>query len=245
MNDMIQVYFDYDVDNLQERFGIEKEIQYLDKLVEKYGWKYSGITNVYVPIVKETREETVGKVIEAITDDERLKKYSPKIMRGTLTNVCELEKIEVQHMTKPRDVKYSRYERFYLETKKLAHEIIVDEDKRIRDGYISYLLAKKHGCKVDVIEVPKESAISKLVIGHHVEYNEEQNTYIAKTNKRYVWIYNLKEAVVIGDILLVQTCKGQAYAQVQKITNIAGKDAISKHKKVIGNITALNETKKN
>ena len=100
MNDMIQVYFDYDVDNLQERFGIEKEIQYLDKLVEKYGWKYSGI-------------------------------------------------------------------------------------------------------------------------------------------------YNLKEAVVIGDILLVQTCKGQAYAQVQKITNIAGKDAISKHKKVIGNITALNETKKN
>lgn len=243
MNDMIQVYFDYDVDNLQERIGIEKEIQYLDELVEKYGWKYSGMVNVYIPIVRETREETVGKVTEAIASDERLKKYSPKIMSGTLTNACELGEIEVQHMTKPMDVKYSRYERYYLGNKELAHGIIVDETKKIRDGYISYLLAKKYGCKIDIIEVPKKSAISKLVIGHHVEYDEEQNTYIEKSDKRYAWIYNLKEAVVVGDVLLVQTRKGHAYIQVKKITNIAGKAAIRKYKKVIGNITALNETR--
>jgi len=51
MNDMIQVYFDYDVNNLQEKIEIEKEIQYLDELVEKHGWKYSGVTNVYIPIL--------------------------------------------------------------------------------------------------------------------------------------------------------------------------------------------------
>ena len=243
MNDMIQVYFDYDADDLKERIEIEKEIQYLDVLVEKHGWKYSGMMNVYIPIARETREETVDKVIEVIMSDERLKKYSPKIMCGTLTNACELEKIEVQHMTKPRDVKYNRYERYYLENKELAHGIIIDETKKIRDGYISYLLAKKYGCKVDIIEVPKKSAISKLVIGHHVEYNKEQNTYIEKTNKRFAWIYNLKEAVVAGDILLVQTRKGHAYMKVERITNIAGKAAVSKHKKVIGNITALNEMK--
>ena len=33
--------------------------------------------------------------------------------------------------------------------------------------------------------------------------------------------------------------------QVEKITNIVGKDEINKHKKVIGNITALNEIKQN
>lgn len=245
MNDMMQVYFDYDVDNIQEKIEIEKEIQYLDELVEKHGWKYSGMTNVYIPITRETREETIGKVIEVIISDERLKKYSPKIMSGTLTNACELDEIEVQCMTKPRDVKYSRYERYYLENKELVHGIIVDEDKTIRDGYISYLLAKEYGCKVDIIEVPKKSDICKLVIGHHVEYNEEQNTYLAKTNKRYAWIYNLKEAVVVGDILLVQTRKGHAYMKVERITNIAGKAAISKHKKAIGNVTVLNETKRN
>lgn len=241
MNDMIQVYFDYDINNLQEKTEIEKEIQYLDELVEKYGWKYSGVTNVYIPIVRETREETIGKVMEAIVSDEQLKKYSPKIMGGTLTNVCKVEEIEVQHMTKPRDGKYNCYERYYLENKELAHRIIVDQTKKIRDGYISYLLAKKYGCKVDVIEVPKESVISKMVIGHHVEYDQEQKIYRVKTSKRYAWIYNLKEAVVEGDILLVQTGKGHAYMQVEKITNIAGKDAISKHKKVLSNITVLSE----
>ena len=241
MNDMIQVYFDYDVNNLQEKIEIEKEIQYLDELVEKHGWKYSGVTNVYIPIVRETREETVSKVMEAIVSDEQLKKYSPKIMSGALTNVCKVEEIEVQHMIKPRDVKYSRYERYYLENKESTHGIIVDETKKIRDGYISYLLAKKYGCKVDIIEVPKESAVSKMVIGHHVEYDKEQKTYIVKTNKRYAWIYNLKEAVVGGDVLLAQTSKGYAYMRVEKIINIAGKDAISKHKEIIGNITALNK----
>lgn len=237
MNDMIQVFLDYDANNVKERIEIEKEIQYLDELVEMHGWKYSGITNMYIPIVGEAREETVGKVIETIASDERLKKYSPQITRGTITNACELEEIDVQHMTKPGDVKYSRYEKYYLENNELPHGIIIDEDKKIRDGYITYLLAKKYGCKADIMEAPKASAISKLVIGQHMEYDEEQHAYIARTNKRYVWRYHLKEAVVVGDILLVQTCKGNAFMQVEKLTYIAGKDAIRKHKKVIGNIT--------
>lgn len=245
MFDTIYVFLDYDIANLEERFGIEKEIQYLDELVGKYGWKYSGFANTYIPIVRETREETAGKVAEAIASDARLKRYSPKIMNGTLTNACALGEIDRQHMVKPSDIKYSRYEKYYLENKELAHGIIVDENKKIRDGYISYLLAKKYGCNVDIIEVPKESAISKLVIGHHVEYDMEQHTYITKTSRRYAWIYNLKEAVVVGDILLVKTSKGNAYMQVEKIINIAGKNMIARYKKVMGNITALNEIKQN
>lgn len=245
MYDIMYVFLNYDINSPEESAGIDKEIQYLDQLVEKYGWKYSGIANVYIPMVRETREETVDQVMEAITSDARLKRYSPQIMNGTLTNACTLGEIDQQRMTPPGDVKYSRYENYYLENKKLPHGIIVDENKQLRDGYISYLLAKKYGCKVDIMEVPKVSVIAKLVIGHHVEYHMEQNTYNTKTGRSYAWIYPLKEAVVVGDILLVQTSKGRAYMQVENITNIAGEDMIRKHKKAIRNITALTEVTQN
>ncbi|MBO5336670.1 MAG: hypothetical protein J6A94_06015 [Lachnospiraceae bacterium] len=241
MHDLLLVYLDYDMDDAEERFCIEEEIKYLDKIVEKQGWKYSGFANAYIPIVRERREETVDKVLEAIASDERLKKYSPKVINSTVTNFCSLREIDLQHMTKPSDIKYNRYEKYYLENKKLAHGIIVDEDKKIRDGYISYLLAEKYGCKVDIIEVPKESSISKLVIGHHVKYDKEQKAYVTKTSRRYAWVYNLPEAVVPRDILLVRTSKGNAYMQVESITYIAGKRAINKYKRVKRNITAIKE----
>lgn len=241
MHDMFFVYLDYNVDNIEERLFIEEEIMYIDKLVEKQGWKYSGVANIYIPIERKTREETIDKVLQVIASDERLKKYSPKVISGTKTNACASGEIAAQHMTKANDVKYNRYEKYYLENNELAHGIIVDEDKNIRDGYISYLLSEKYGCNVDIIEVPKESSISKLVIGHHVEYNTEQKTYVIKTNKRYAWIYTIHEAVVPGDILLVRTSKGNAYMQVEKITNIAGKKAINGYKKVKRNITVENE----
>lgn len=241
MHDMFFVYLDYNVDNMEERLFIEEEIRYIDRLVEKQGWKYSGVANIYIPIERKTREETIDKVLQVIAVDERLKKYSPKVISGTKTNVCALREITVQHMTKANDAKYNRYEKYYLENNELAHGIIVDEDKNIRDGYISYLLSEKYGCNVDIIEVPKESPISKLVIGHHIEYDTEQKTYVMKTGKRYAWIYTIHEAVVPGDILLVQTSKGKAYMQVEKITNIAGKKVINGYRKVKRNITVENE----
>lgn len=241
MHDMFFMYLDYNVDNIEERLFMEEEIKYIDKLVETQGWKYSGVANMYIPIERKTREETMDKVLEVIASDERLKKYSPKVISGTKTNVCALGEIDLQHMTKASDAKYNRYEKYYLENKELAHGIIVDEDRKIRDGYISYLLAEKYGCNVDIIEVPGESPISKLVIGHHVEYDTEQKTYVMKTSKRYAWIYTIHEAVVPGDILLVRTSKGNAYMQVEKITNIAGKKAIRRYKKVKRNLTVENE----
>lgn len=241
MNDIIYIYLDYDMDDVEESLKVEKEIEYLDELVEKHGWKYSGFRNIYTPIERETREETVDKVVEAISLDERLKKYSPRVVTGTLTNACALGEINVQHMLKPGDIKYSRYEKYYQENKKPAHGIIVDEDKKIRDGYISYMLAEKYGFNVDIIEAPKGSPVSKLVIGHHVEYDTDQKAYVQKTSKEYAWIYKLREAVVPGDVLLVQARGGSAYMQVDKITYVAGKNRVKKRKKVIGNITALNE----
>ena len=60
-------------------------------------------------------------------------------------------------------------------------------------------------------------------------------------NPAYAWVYTIREAVVPGDVLLVRTSKGYAYMQVEKITNIARKKTIKRHKKVKRNITAENE----
>lgn len=238
MHDMILIYLDFNRNDMEERLRAEEDIRYIDRLVEKQGWKYSGVANCYVPIERATREETADNVYEVITSDERLKKYSPRVISNTAIGFCSLGEIDLHRMEKPKDTKYNRYEKYYLENKELAHDIIVDEDKRIRDGYISYLLAEKYGCKVDIIEVPNESPIAKMVIGQHVEYDAEQKSYAMKTDKRYAWIYTLPEAVVPGDILLVRTRKGDACMQVERIVNIAGKKETHKYKKVKRNITA-------
>lgn len=238
MHDMIFVYLDYNSDDEEERVCVEEDIKYMDTLIEKQGWKYSGVANMYIPMERDSREETITGVLEAIGSDKRLRKYSPKVISGMQTNSCTLKEIDIQHMTEPSTVKYNRYEKYYLENTELSHGIIVDENRKIRDGYIAYLLSEKYGCNVDIMEVPKGSPIAKLVIGHHVEYDTEQKTYVTKTGKRYAWIYTIHEAVVPGDILLVKTSKGYAYMQVEKITNIAGRKTIKRHKKVKRNITA-------
>lgn len=241
MHDMIFVYLDYNLDDEEERVCVEEDIKYIDTLIEKQGWKYSGVANIYIPMERDTREETITGVLEAIVSDERLRKYSPKVISGMQINSCTLKEIDIQHMTEPSTVKYNRYEKYYLENNELTHGIIVDKNRKIRDGYIAYLLSEKYGCNVDIMEVPKESPIAKLVIGHHVEYDTEQKTYVMKTKKRYAWIYTIHEAVVPGDILLVRTSKGDAYMQVEKITNIAGKITIKRYKKAKRNITVENE----
>ena len=241
MHDMIFVYLDYNSDDEEERVCVEEDIKYMDTLIEKQGWKYSGVANMYIPMERDTREETITGVLEAIGSDERLRKYKPKVISGMQTNSCSLKEIDIRHMTEPSAIKYNRYEKYYLENTELSHGIIVDENSKIRDGYIAYLLSEKYGCNVDIMEVPKGSPIAKLVIGHHVEYDTEQKTYVTKTGKRYAWIYTIHEAVVPGDILLVKASKGYAYMQVEKITNIAGKKTIKRHKKVKRNITAENE----
>ena len=202
--------------------------------------KVIGDFDVEAKIVRRKKYYVVY-VKEGASIVELLNVMEAHISLMNFENTRILKEIDIQNMTEPSTVKYNRYEKYYLENTELSHGIIVDENRRIRDGYIAYLLLEKYGCNVDIMEVPKGSPIAKLVIGHHVEYDAEQKTYVMKTGKRYAWVYTIREAVVPGDILLVQTSKGYAYMQVDKITNTAGKKAIRRYKKVKRNITAETE----
>lgn len=48
-------------------------------------------------------------------------------------------------MTEPRHEKYEYYKDYYKETGCVPYDILIDENNRIVDGYISLLVTNKYG----------------------------------------------------------------------------------------------------
>jgi hypothetical protein len=147
----------------------------------------------------------------------------------TLTNACSMDEIRTDRMSDPSPEKIWYYEQYYQKTKKLPHGIVVDENRQLRDGYISYLLAKKYNIRADICEMVSGQPLRKIVGGMHVKFSDGK--WRKTGRKRYIWIYTLKSPVVPGDILMVNTKKGKAFICVDKIDYAAGKFC-SKYKKV-------------
>ena len=84
---------------------------------------------------------------------------------GTLTNACPIEEIQTDSMQDPMPGKLRYYEQYYQKTNHLPHGIVVDENRQLRDGYISYLLAKKYHARADVCEMVSGQPLRKLVTG--------------------------------------------------------------------------------
>lgn len=143
----------------------------------------------------------------------------------------DIGEIRTDHMTLPRSEKLHYYENFYKTTGKLVHPIVIDEENRLRDGYISYLLARKYGEQIDILKVTSRQSIAKIVIGRHVYRVDGE--YRIKCNKYYRWLYDLGHAVVPGDILRVETKKGKAYMCVEKIDYLIGKECYSQHARAL------------
>lgn len=72
--------------------------------------------------------------------------------------------------------------------------------------------------------------LRKIVKGRHVVLSNGK--WKKKSNKRYIWIYTLKNPVVPGDILLVNTKKGRAYICVDRIEYAAGQGFCSRYNTV-------------
>ena len=142
-----------------------------------------------------------------------------------------MERIHTKNMTEPSAAKLDYYEKYYQQSHMLAHGIVVDEDGQIRDGYTSYIIAKKHGIRPDVYEAFKGQPLRKTVEGQHVL--RDGNSWKVKSDKSYIWNYTLKNPVIPGDILKVKTKKGQAFICVNKIDYVTGKEFCKEHKSVI------------
>ncbi len=226
MNDTLAVYLNLDMEK-----GWENEllIQKIDRLLLTVGMKYSGIMNLYVPVDKKNRDEAVFQAEKLLRNTDWLKGIFAYTLVGTWTNACPLEEIRTDTMCYPSPAKLWYYEQYYQRTKRLPHAIVVDEDKQLRDGYISYLLAGKYKVHAEVCEAVSGQPLRKIVRGRHVKYSDGKWTQ--KGERRYTWIYTLKAPVVPGDILLVNTKNGADYICVDSVDYIAGHRFCSKYKK--------------
>ena len=227
MNEALAVYLNLDMENIEK---IEEIIRKIDELLLTVGMKYSGIMNLYISVDEQKRDETVFRAEELLRNTDWLKDILSHILIGVITNACPIEEIQTDMMSNPSSEKWVYYEQYYQKTKQLPHAIVVDENKQLRDGYISYLLAKKYGVQAEVCGMVLGQPLRKIVKGRHVVLSNGK--WKKKSNKRYIWIYTLKKPVVPGDILLVNTKKGRAYICVDRIEYAAGQGFCSRYNTV-------------
>ena len=227
MNESLSVYLNLDMGNESRN---EELIERIDELLLTAGLKYSGIRNIYVPVDRQTRDQAVFRAEKLLRTTDWLKDILACTLIGTWTNACPLEKIQTDAMSEPSPEKLRYYEQYFEKTHELPHAIVVDENRQRRDGYVSYLLAKKCGVSAEVCEMVSGQPLRKIVKGRHVKFSDGK--WRRTNDKQYTWIYTLKAPVVPGDILLVDTNVGTAFISVDRIDYIAGYEFCSMHKTV-------------
>ena len=227
MNEGLALYLDLDRNELEEN---EKFIQRIDRLLLQYGIKYSGIMNLYLPVNPKDRDHAVFTACKVLRETDWLKGILSHILMAHQIRVCSLDKILTDYMAEPGKKKFQYYEDYYRESGHLAHGIIIDENRQLRDGYISYLLALRYGIDTDVCEAFSNQPTRKLVCGRHVRFDENEWKFIS--DKSYRWVYTLKKPVVPGDILQVRTKYGLAYMCVERIEYVTGREFCREYSKV-------------
>lgn len=154
-------------------------------------------------------------------------------MTVELTSILNLDKINVSGMIAPKPERLKYYEDYYLAEGRFANAVIVDEHWNIRSGYMTYLLAKKYGVRPPIYEVRASRPLKKIVRGGYVRYPEWGQGSVSgqagdrrsggrksADRKQEVWLYTLKEPVVPGDILRVETRNGASNIRVEAVEYI-------------------------
>lgn len=228
MNEGLAVFL-----NLGEGKSKENEelIKRIDELLLDHGIEYTGIGNMYRPADSGDRDRAVFNACRALNEADWLKDKLADISIMNRIDACPLDQIKSEHMSEPSASKIEYYEKYYQKSHMLAQGIIIDENRRIRDGYTSFIIAKKYGIRPNIYEAFAKQPLRKIVRGRHVFWDGDE--WQVKSNKIYAWNYTLKRPVVPGDILQVQTKKGQDFICVHEIGYVTGKEFCAEHRKVI------------
>lgn len=228
MNEGLAVFL-----NLDERQFEENEafIRKMDELLLDFGIKYTGVNNIYRPIEEKERDHVVFTACRALEDTDWLKDKLTCISVINQIDACPMNRIQIGHMSTPSVTKLEYYERYYQKSHTLAHGIVIDENRQLRDGYTSYIIAQKYGLCPDTYEAFANQPIKKIVKGQHIF--SDGSTWKMKSNKIYIWNYSLKSPVVPGDILKVQAKKGEAFICVREIAYVSGREFCKEHRNVI------------
>lgn len=228
MNEAMEIYLNIDEGKSEEN---EALIRRMDKLLSNFGIKYTGFKNMYTPVNSMDRDDTVFHACHVLRQADWLKDKLADILIVNRTSACPMDLIRSDHMKKPSAAKLAHYEKYFLKYKALAHGIVVDEHGQLRDGYTSYIIAKKYGYCPSVFEALAEQPVKKIVTGQHIFWDGDM--WKVKSDKVYVWNYSLRDPVIPNDILMVQTEKGRAFMYVHETGYVTGKEFCNQHKEVV------------
>lgn len=234
MNEIFYVYLKLKNRKAEEQLRL---VNKMNEMLLSVGLKYSGLDNIYIPQDYKRRDDIVFEAIHMLENCEWLEGVYDQAMAGSRYYGKGLSDIDCSLMAWPKASKLAYYEDYYLKTGELPHSILVDENDRLADGYISYLLAQKYNLRknmgkgLEIYRVESDVPYKKIVMGRHVAFDND--SIIIKNEKYYRWIYDIKEPVVPGDILLVRAGKGKDFMVVDRIDHEAGNKNLSVYKKVI------------
>lgn len=222
MNDILYLYFDFDPKDQKAIDAIEKLLPDVDALLKEKGWEYTRFQNMYRPVEGTDPDDTFDNAMKAIEDADWLKQYKPFFKVGTLTNACGLEQIIIQGEEPLDEEKLRRYRDYYEKTKHYAHGIIVDENHVLKDGYMTYLIAKEERYRPDIMLVRRGQRFRKVVVGK----------YIGGDEQRHGWYYDRSPAVVPGDVIPVPEDDGVKQMLMERGFYVAGKHDCEKYKAI-------------
>lgn len=228
MNEGLAVFLNMDDGISDENNALIKK---MEALLADCGMIHTGVPNIYQPVEQKDRDRAVFDACRVLNTADWLKDKLVSFSVMNRTNACSMEQIHVEQMAEPSAKKLAYYDNYYQQSGKLAHAVVVDENKKIRDGYISYLIAKKYGITPDIYGAFAAQPLRKVVRGQHV--CKDGNVWKIKSRRIYSWNYTLKAPVVCTDILKVRTKKGQAFVCVCGIDYLTGKEFCKKHKNVV------------
>lgn len=228
MNEAMTIYLNI---NRWETAENEALIRRIDEFLLDYGIRYTGASNIYMPIEKADRDHAVYAACRALREADWLKDKLAYVPIMHMLDRCSMEQIRVDNMKKPSDAKVRYYEEYYQESGTLAHDIVVDEHRRLRDGYISYLLAGKYGIHVSIYEAFAEQPLKKVVSGSRVV--GEKGAWKIEGDESDTWNYPLRAPVVPGDILEAETEEGPVPICVNRINYVTGKEFCEEYKNII------------
>lgn len=231
MNEGLAIFLNIDKTKYVEN---EALIQRIDELLLDTGIKYSGFNNIYSPVNIADRDDAVFTACGVLRETDWLKDKLAYVTIINRVDACPLDQIRTDHMAELSPAKLEYYEKYYQKSHTLAHGIVVDEHGQIRDGYASYIIAKKYGLRPDIYEAFAEQPLKKIVRGQHVV--KDGDTWKVKCDKYYTWNYSLKDPVVHGDILEVRSPKEKSYICVREINYITGKEYCKEHRYVAKHI---------
>ena len=220
MIDVLYPYLCFDQNDPVVCADVDDCIKILDDIMLENGWEYAGVHNMYRPVKGTDNEDTWHKAEKAVIRNEQLRKYNPYFMYGIWENYCGLDEVIIEGMSPVKEEKMKRYEEFYDMHRSFAHGIVVDENKRLRSGYTTYLIAKEINARPNIMWAKSKSPIRKLVHGRHV--TKKKGSLKVSSRKIYTWYCDIWDAVVPGDILCVRTKNGKCLMRVEKISFAAG-----------------------